>query len=115
MAFWAPLSMLKGRLGYKICTSAIKNGKIGKKKEVREAADEIAFQSQSAQRTEKGNAETAPNNRESQTDLDFETDLTRAQLKEFYAVLKKHIKQHGHFTMLEAFSPEQNTRVVIRV
>lgn len=94
---WLPTGLLKGRIGYSIVKQALKNN-YDRSKEKRglpaeEQANEDAVVSKQAE---------------------FQMPLSRDQVKELYAILKRTIKTHGHFNLVEVESAE-GERVVIRV
>ena len=89
-SLWLPNSILKSRIGYSIVKQALKNNY---------KKDDTKSQELPAVEVERS---------------DFEMPISRAQVKEWYATLRRIIKENGHFNLVEVESVK-GEKVIIRV
>ena len=86
---WLPTSLLKGRIGYSIVKQALKNNYEKQRKSNASLDREVEHK-------------------------EFEMPISRAQVREMYAALRRVIKQNGHFNVVEVESAD-GEKVLIRV
>lgn len=103
LAFWMPLSLLKSRLGYKICTSIMANNVNARSMAENGHKLPHADTTQATVSNEAGDGNKP------------KIVITRQQLKELYTVLRQCVKRDGHFNLVEVNSPSSNAHVRIRV
>ena len=93
---WLPTSLLKSRIGYSIVKQALKNN--------HERSRAKALHEQDGSDDNVVAAENA----------EFNMPLSREQVKEMYAIIKRAIKANGHFNLVEVESAD-GEKVIIRV
>ena len=99
LRLWFPLSILKSRIGYNVAVRTIEQN-------ARKHAD----------KTEQNLKLEVVQNTEEQIGQKVaqEIPLNREQMTEIYNVLKRYVKEHGHFNIIEVKSHE-GEEVLIRV
>lgn len=132
LVFWVPLSILKSRLGYKICTSAMAgNSRRADENCCEHPQEETCCEQQQGQDYTAAQEETvcrqqsdaqngayttrATESNDERNDKKPNIAITHQQLKELYKVLRQYIKRDGHFNLVEVNSPSSNAYVRIRV
>ena len=99
---WLPTSLLKSRIGYNIIEKAIQQNVEKKQNEKQNTLAE----------TDQNLVATAPGGNVEQAK--HEVPITREQVKEMYATLRRVIKECGHFNLVEVENAK-GEKVLIRL
>ena len=106
---WFPLSILKSRLGYSVAKSSIEHNKSKYiDKYTQQQAEEQDLQAVEVVANTQAEAEQI------KQEIEKEISLTREQMVEVCNILKRCVKEHGHFNLIEVDSHE-GEKVIIRV
>ena len=105
---WFPISILKSRFAYKIAKRAIEDSAKKQSEQTKELPEPVALPA------EKQVEVIASVPSESETSLGKAVNFTREQMVEMYNAIKRSVKQHGHFNLVEVDSHD-GEKVRIRV
>ena len=108
---WFPLSILKSRIAYNAAKNSLENQSC--KHIAEQSAQEMSTEEQEEFQVEVV-ADTSEQAEQIKQEIAKEISLNREQMVEIYNILKRYVKENGHFNLVEVHSHE-GEEVIIRV